>query len=272
MHTILLRSDGSAVAFGCNRGGQCDIPPLDEGVTYTHVPACYWHTVLLRSDGLAVACGLNRWGQCDIPPLGDGITYTQVSAGHHHTVFLRSDGSAVACGNTGACGSNSDGPYEFPSSDARVTYSRVCAGGYHTVLLRSDGSAVACGTNQDGQCKVPPIMTWLEWFGCQSPGLRYVADVMVVGRKPDRILQLDFLQEGDAMILRCVGLDGDEVACLRTRGSDLAVDVFSQLTRKLKACREENRVVLPDGQLLNTVCSADPFVTLGTVHLEHGKP
>jgi alpha-tubulin suppressor-like RCC1 family protein len=38
-HTLLLRSDGSAVAIGDNSLRQCDIPPLDEGMTYTQVSA-----------------------------------------------------------------------------------------------------------------------------------------------------------------------------------------------------------------------------------------
>ena len=33
--TVLIRSDGRAVACGDNFDGQCNIPPLDEGVSYT---------------------------------------------------------------------------------------------------------------------------------------------------------------------------------------------------------------------------------------------
>ena len=55
IHTVLLRSDGSAVAFGNNLMRQCDIPPLDEGIAYAQVCAGDSHTVLLRSDGSAVA-------------------------------------------------------------------------------------------------------------------------------------------------------------------------------------------------------------------------
>ena len=65
-HTVLLRSDGRAVAFGMNGYGQCDLPPLEEGMSYTQVSAGRYHTVLLRSDGSAVACGWNNFGQCEI--------------------------------------------------------------------------------------------------------------------------------------------------------------------------------------------------------------
>ena len=102
-HTVLLRSDGSVVAFGRNNEGQCNIPPLDEGVSYTQISASYFHTVLLRSDGSVVACGSNDEGQRNIPPVDEGVSYTQISAGEQHTVLLRSDGSVVACGSN-RCG------------------------------------------------------------------------------------------------------------------------------------------------------------------------
>ena len=98
-HTVLLQSDGTAVACGSNAFGQCNIPPLDVGVTYTQVSAGRSHTILLRSDGQVVACGNNDLQQCNVPPLDPGISYTQVSAGECHTVLLRSDGRAVACGS-----------------------------------------------------------------------------------------------------------------------------------------------------------------------------
>ena len=57
-------------------GNECDIPPLDGGMSYSQVSAALEHTVLLRSDGSAVACGDNTGRQCNIPPLDDGVFYT----------------------------------------------------------------------------------------------------------------------------------------------------------------------------------------------------
>ena len=68
-HTVLLRSDGTVVACGSNRFGQGDIPPLDEGVSYTQISAGERHTVLLRTDGTVVAFGENSYGECYIPSL-----------------------------------------------------------------------------------------------------------------------------------------------------------------------------------------------------------
>jgi hypothetical protein len=87
------------VACGSNHYGQCDIPLLDEGISYTQVSAGCTHTVLLRSDGTAVASGGNFFGECNIPRLDEGISYTAVSAGRLHTVLLRSHGTDVACGS-----------------------------------------------------------------------------------------------------------------------------------------------------------------------------
>ena len=60
LHTVLLRSDGRAVACGGNFEGQCNIPELEVGVEYVQVSAGGYHTVLLRNDGRAVACGDGR--------------------------------------------------------------------------------------------------------------------------------------------------------------------------------------------------------------------
>jgi hypothetical protein len=74
-HTVLLRSDGNAVAIGGNRNGQCNIPPLDDGMAYAQISAGDDHTVLLLSDGSAVAIGSNDFGQCNIPLPAPGICY-----------------------------------------------------------------------------------------------------------------------------------------------------------------------------------------------------
>ena len=116
-HTVLLRSDGTAVACGSNVYGQCTLPASGEGTTYTQVAAdC--DSVLLRSNGTAVACGSNSYGQCTLPALGEGTTYIQVAAGTYHTVLLRSDGTAVACG------SNSSGQCTLPALGEGITYTQ----------------------------------------------------------------------------------------------------------------------------------------------------
>ena len=74
-HSVLLKSDGTVVAFGDNSEGRCEIPALAEGATYTQVAAGMDHTVLLVNDGTAIACGWNEFGQCNIPALAGGDAY-----------------------------------------------------------------------------------------------------------------------------------------------------------------------------------------------------
>ena len=81
-HSVLLRSDGSAVACGRNEYGQCDIPPLEEGMCYTQVSAggqviqcfCEVMGVLLLAEG-------THMDNATFRPLEEGVCYTQVSAG-----------------------------------------------------------------------------------------------------------------------------------------------------------------------------------------------
>ena len=80
-HTVLVRSDGTALTSGSNLKRQCDVPCLDCGLTYLQAAAGMDHTVLLRSDGRVVACGSNRYGQCDVPTLTDGLHYIPAAAG-----------------------------------------------------------------------------------------------------------------------------------------------------------------------------------------------
>eukprot|EP00435_Cladocopium_sp_Y103_P031612 s3198_g8.t1 len=284
-HTVLLRKDGRAVARGRNYCGQCNVPPLDRGGTYTQVSASSGHTVLLRSDGQVLACGNNQFGQCSIPPLEEGITYTQVSAGEEQTMLLRSDGHVVACGYLRcdlppledglpyvqvSAGWDQrpvllrcDGKVVMCASDETgedgVTYVQVSAGRDHAVFLRTDGSAFACGLNQHGQCSIPP----------PEPGTFYVEDRTFHWR--DRVLQLDFVSdENGFVILTCLDLAGQEVLRLKAQGSDLALDAKKRIADKLHISLQSLQVVLPDGDLLATICKATPLVTVADLRKSRG--
>ena len=74
-HSVLLRDDGQAVAFGENRRQQCNIPALPAGLRYVACAAGGIHSLLLRDDGQAVAFGLNVTQQRNIPALPVGRRY-----------------------------------------------------------------------------------------------------------------------------------------------------------------------------------------------------
>ena len=91
----MLKSDGTAAAFGYNLYRQCNIPGPPEGITYTQVAAGGKRTDLLMSDGTAVAFGCNVRGQCNIPALADGVKYTS-NEGMPRTVLSLHFGNGYA--------------------------------------------------------------------------------------------------------------------------------------------------------------------------------
>jgi hypothetical protein len=140
-HTVGFKSDGTAVAVGENKYGQCNVSGWTD---ITQVAAGCDHTVGLKSDGTVVAVGENKYGQCNFSGWTD---ITQVAAGCDHTVGLKSDGTVVAVG---------DNTYGQCAVDSRswTDITQVAAGGFHTVGLKSDGTVVAVGHNKQGQCNV----------------------------------------------------------------------------------------------------------------------
>eukprot|EP00435_Cladocopium_sp_Y103_P046355 s2845_g13.t1 len=196
-HTVLLRSDGKAVAFGSNRRG-------------------FHHTVLLRSDGCAVACGQNIFGECNIPRLHEGIKHTQIAAGFEYTVLLRSDGRAAACGHI-----SQESLYVIPPLEQGIVYTHVSAGYEHAVLVRSDGRVVVCGPKRMGRCGIP----------FPEPGHWYVAEERTEARHS--ILHLDCICEHDEAVLTCCNLAGDEKVRLNARGMNPVWDICKRVACKL---------------------------------------
>jgi len=92
-HVVGLCSDGTVVAAGSNRAGQCSV---EEWSNIVDIAAGGTHTVGLRSDGTVVATGDNGYGQCDVENWNDIVS---VFAGEFITVGIKSDGSAVATGS-----------------------------------------------------------------------------------------------------------------------------------------------------------------------------
>ncbi|CAK0789542.1 unnamed protein product [Prorocentrum cordatum] len=244
-HSVLLRSDGVAVAVGARSWGQCDIPALDEGLTYTQIAAGGTHTLLLRSDGAAVACGRNDAGQCSIPAPGGAVTYAQVAAGDFHTALLKSDGTAVAFGQ------NQAAQCCITSLESGLTYTEVAAGGCHTVLLRSDGVAVAHGANFYGQCQVPSCRTWAEWLQASPAHLQYVQS-LPPWALPALVLQASF--DGVSVLFTTLG--GKEFLKISATPADRLADVHARLMTctclgMLRSSFSKVEAVLPGGELLS---------------------
>lgn len=167
-HTVGLRANGTVVAVGANKYGQCNTSSWSDIVA---VDAGEDHTVGLRANGTVVAVGRNGDGRCNTSAWSDIVA---IAAGNYHTVGLRADGTVVAVGlnDNGQC--NTSGWTDIVA---------IAAGIYHTVGLRIDGTVVAVGLNSWGECDVS---AWSDIVVIaaddqSSVGLRADGTVVVAG-------------------------------------------------------------------------------------------
>jgi len=140
-HTVVLKNDGSVLAWGYSSYGQCTIPTsANNGVSA--IAAGSDHTIALKG-GAVLAWGRNYEGQCTIPASANsGVS--AIGGGQYHSIALK-DGGVIAWGN------NQNGQCTVPNS-AKSEVSRIASGYNHTIAVKNDGTVIAWGENNYGQC------------------------------------------------------------------------------------------------------------------------
>ena len=186
-YTLGLLDDGTVVASGSNKYGQCDVETWSDIVA---ISAGHFHSVGLRSNGTVIATKYTGeeeydYGQCAVDQWTDIVA---ISAGTYHTVGLRADGTVVSTKFLGpdsfywgqckvedwkdivAIATYGDVTVGLKSNGTVVAVGytgagqcnvddwtdivAIAAGQYHTIGLRSDGTVVAAGSNEFGQSNV----------------------------------------------------------------------------------------------------------------------
>ena len=145
-HSLVLKNDGTVVAWGNNYRGQSSVPAGLSGIKA--IGAGYYHSLAIKADGTVVAwgcVGLN-YSQCAPPPNLTGAI--SVAGGYYHSLALKSDGTVVAWG----CGINYE-QCKIPTGLKDVV--AIGAGEIHSLALKRDGTVVAWGDNSAGQRNVP---------------------------------------------------------------------------------------------------------------------
>lgn len=166
-HTVGVKSDGSVIAVGDNKFGQCNVSSWYDIIA---VAVGDEHTVGLKSDGTVVVAGYGGEGLREAAKWTDIIA---ICAGRTHTVGLKSDGTVVAVG---------DNKY----GQCKVSYWRniiaISADGLHTVGLKADGTVVAVGGDIPIQLDISiqrDIYHWKDIVAISAGGFS------VVGLKSD---------------------------------------------------------------------------------------
>jgi alpha-tubulin suppressor-like RCC1 family protein len=175
VHSLAVRTDGTAWAWGCNtygRLGDGSVTNQSSPVSvvggfgdWCEISAGLSHSLAVRTDGTAWAWGVNTYGQ-----LGDGSVtsrtspvsvvggfsdWCQISAGGFHSLAVRTDGTAWAWG-VNASGRLGDGTTTARSSPVSVVggfadWCQVSGGRFHSLAVRTDGTAWAWGSNASGR-------------------------------------------------------------------------------------------------------------------------
>jgi alpha-tubulin suppressor-like RCC1 family protein len=175
VHSLGLRANGSAWAWGLNTSGQLGgdsttarsspVSVVGGFGDWIQVSAGGVHSLAVRANGSAWAWGNNTSGR-----LGDGTVtarsspvsvvggfsdWVQVSAGDAHNLAVRANGSAWAWGlNTS--GRLGDGTITSRTSPVSVVggfsdWVQVSAGNAHSLGVRANGTAWAWGLNGSGR-------------------------------------------------------------------------------------------------------------------------
>ena len=94
-HTVGLKSDGTVVATGSNRDGQCDVNDWTDIIA---IAVGNYHTIGLKVDGTVVTAGNNQYGACKTSSWEDVVG---IYGSYYNTVGLKSDGTLYYIGEKG---------------------------------------------------------------------------------------------------------------------------------------------------------------------------
>ncbi|MBE5800742.1 MAG: hypothetical protein E7319_00450 [Clostridiales bacterium] len=136
-HTVVLRDDGTVLAYGDNSCGQTDVAQWQQVVA---VVAGAYHTVALTADGRVLATGDNTYGQTDVE-MFRGVK--QIAASAWNTYLLLESGQIMSIGYR-----NDDFALELASVE------QIAAGSYG-LLARAQGTNHAShpGLVLDDRCR-----------------------------------------------------------------------------------------------------------------------
>ena len=176
-HTVALKSDGTVVAVGDNRYGQCDVSSWRNIAAITTGPGrvCYY-TLALRTDGTVVATKglrchneIQKWNNIVSVAVGTGSeivglksdgTVATIECDRYYTeVASWKNIKKIACGPGCIVGLTQNRTvvatksiYSISDLIREDNIIAISCGNFHIAGLRADGTVVAAGENDKSQC------------------------------------------------------------------------------------------------------------------------
>jgi len=178
-HVLVLKANGTVLAFGLNGEGQCNVPG---GLTnVVDIAAGQNHSLALKSDGKVV-----HWGLVYGPSVPASLSnVVAIAGGYRHSLALKSDGSVVGWGGTGS----------VPPSDA-TNVVKIFAHDNYSLAIRSDGTVVGWGDITNSSYGWGPIpagisnAVGLSGSGSRAFVLRGDGTVVSWGKVPNNSLSV----------------------------------------------------------------------------------
>ena len=174
-HSIGVRQNGTAWAWGCNSFGQLGdnsivsrsspVSVVGGFTDWCQVSAGEMHNLGVRQNGSAWAWGSGNFGRLGdnsstsksspVSVVGGFTDWCQVSAGYTHSLAVRQNGTAWGWGGN-CCGQLGDGGVASRVSPVQVVggftdWCQVSAGRCHSLGVRQNGTAWAWGNGLAGR-------------------------------------------------------------------------------------------------------------------------
>ncbi len=158
-HSLAVKNDGTAWAWGANGAGQLGNGTTTESNVPVQISALSgiiaiagggWHSLALKNDGTVWT-----WGGSLVPVQVIALSgITAIAAGEHHSLALKNDGTVWAWGgnNSGQLGTGNNTSSNVPVQVSALSgITAIAAGNNHSLALKNDGTVWAWGFNNYGQ-------------------------------------------------------------------------------------------------------------------------
>jgi hypothetical protein len=174
-HSLAVRTNGTAWAWGCNGSGRLGddtatnrsspVSVVGGFTDWCQISAGLAHSLAIRTNGTLWAWGTNTSGRLGdntgtarsspVSVVGGFSDWCQISAGYSHSLAVRTNGTAWAWGCNGS-GRLGDDTATNRSSPVSVVggfsdWCQISAGCGHSLAVRTNGTAWAWGYNGSGR-------------------------------------------------------------------------------------------------------------------------